>query len=75
MGHRHTLTVGDQVTHELMEELYRLAAEGWDYATALTRARRFIKQRHPAVRDWAAFVCQGNGSTAASARKLASVEK
>ena len=54
--------VGDELTCELMEELYRIAAQGSDYPTALIAARRLIKQRHPAVRDWAAFVCQSSGA-------------
>jgi CHAT domain-containing protein/tetratricopeptide (TPR) repeat protein len=62
--------VGDDVTRELMEELYRSAALGSDFATALIHARRQIKQRHPNVRDWAAFVCQGFDNTADSSGRL-----
>ena len=52
--------VPDQQTQELMVEFYRLVLNKKPRSQALREARLRTKARHPAPRDWGAFICEGD---------------
>jgi CHAT domain-containing protein/tetratricopeptide (TPR) repeat protein len=55
--------VRDEATRELMEQFYTALNKGDRRADALRQAQLDVRRRWPRVRDWAAFICQGDVST------------
>ena len=47
------------ITKKLMTHFYKEVVEGVACGVALARAQRKIKEEHPHVFSWGAFICQG----------------
>jgi len=52
--------VPDDQTQELMVAFYGHVMDGLPVAQALRDAQRALKERHPEIRAWGAFICQGD---------------
>jgi CHAT domain-containing protein/tetratricopeptide (TPR) repeat protein len=57
--------VPDEQTRDIMVEFYRQILDKRPRAQALREARLKTKARHPAPRDWGAFICEGDPGTLA----------